>query len=77
MKNGQLKYIGGIKDLLTQLNVYTCSKESFKQIKEEKIVMETTNDEIRFISQQVLKYPFLIKETPTIEDVYQSINHIQ
>ena len=77
MKNGQLKYIGGIKDLLTQLNVYTCSKESFKQIKEEKIVMETTNDEIRFISQQVLKYPFLIKETPTIEDLYQSINHIQ
>ncbi len=77
MKEGQIKFLGSIEDLLNQIDgyIYKCPIELLDDVKEEVIHMSETANDIRFISMSPLNYPFLKRENPTIEDAYQFINH--
>ena len=76
LKQGELKYIGNIQNLLNQFSnrVYECPIDHLKDIQENIIKTEINQNQVRIISYQSLDYPFLTLVCPTIEDIYQAIN---
>ena len=76
LKDGKLIYSGLVNDLLQLLDnkVYSCHSSNIDNIKEEIYVVFNQNNIFRIVSKTVLKYDFLTKEEPTLDDAYVYLN---
>lgn len=76
LKQGEVKYIGNIQHLLESFknHVYECPVEQLSHIQESYIRSEIHQDKVRIISHKELDYPFLTALSPSMEDIYQTIN---
>lgn len=76
LKQGEVKYIGNIQNLLQSYDnhVYECPIDKLGDIHNSYIKTEVSKDVVRIISHDNLEYPFLTSISPSMEDIYQTIN---
>ena len=76
IKDGKIEYSGELEKAISELEgkVYLCLEKD-SHISEDVLVRNIDDEYVRIISDNPLDYPFLKREKPDINDLYQYINH--